>query len=189
MANQEQLRTLKKEGVEVWNLWRKVHPDENIELEGADLDTAYFSNAYLNYAYLNYGYLRGANLTRADLTGAKLVGANLTGANLIGVQALQTNFDGATLTGASIKDWNINSKTNLQNVICDYIYFKQDQQERRLYDPKKNFEPGEFTKLFKIARKTVDLVFLDGIDWKAFLLSLNSDFSQINLKAQSRDEK
>ena len=43
MANQEQLRTLKKEGVEVWNKWRKVHPDENIELEGADLDTAYFS--------------------------------------------------------------------------------------------------------------------------------------------------
>ena len=131
MANQEQLRTLKKEGVEVWNLWRKVHPDENIELEGADLDTAYFSNAYLNYAYLNYGYLRGANLTRADLTGAKLVGANLTGANLIGVQALQTNFDGATLTGACIQDWNINSETNLENVICDYVYLRQDQQERR----------------------------------------------------------
>jgi hypothetical protein len=34
-----------------------------------------------------------------------------------------------------------------------------------------NFDPGEFTKLFQKARVTVDLIFLHGIDWQAFLVS------------------
>ena len=37
MANQEQLRTLKKEDVEVWNLWREDNPDVKIDLSDADL--------------------------------------------------------------------------------------------------------------------------------------------------------
>ena len=89
MANQEQLRTLKKEGVEVWNLWREDNPDVKIDLSDA------------------------------DLSGAKLIGVNLREANLSRVRALRTNFDGATLTGACIQEWNrrkLNNKCLLEKV-------------------------------------------------------------------------
>jgi hypothetical protein len=82
-----------------------------------------------------------------------------------------TNFGGVKFTGACIEDWNINSQTNLNNVICEYVYLKRNQQERRPHDPNKNFAPGEFTKLFQKALKTVDLIFSEGINWQAFLTS------------------
>ena len=132
------------------------------------------------------------DLSDADLSGAKLIGVNLREANLSRVRALRTNFDGATLTGACIQDWNINSETNLENVICDYVYLRQDQQERRPHDLNRNFEPGEFTKLFQKALETVDLVFLDGIDWKAFLLSLKelqNEYGQENVDVQGIEKR
>ena len=96
------------------------------------------------------------------------------------------------MTGACIQDWNINSETNLENVICDYVYLRQDQQERRPHDLNRNFEPGEFTKLFQKALETVDLVFLDGIDWKAFLLSLKelqNEYGQENVDVQGIEKR
>ena len=59
-------------------------------------------------------------------------------------------------------------------MICDYIYLKENQQERRPHDPNKNFAPGEFTKLFQKVLETVDLIFKDGIDWQAFLASFQN---------------
>ena len=118
--------------------------------------------------------LNEAKLTRAKLNGADLIHADLSKADLSRIQALSANFQEAILTGACIEHWNINSETNLDNVICDYIYLKQNQQERRPHDPNKNFAPGEFTKLFQKALETVDLIFSDGIDWQAFLISFQN---------------
>jgi uncharacterized protein YjbI with pentapeptide repeats len=55
MANQEHLDIL-KQGVQVWNQWRKGHPDIVLP----DLNRADLSGADLN----------GANLRRANLYGA-----------------------------------------------------------------------------------------------------------------------
>ncbi|WP_339390950.1 pentapeptide repeat-containing protein [Crocosphaera watsonii] len=161
-------------------------------LSGAKLSGTDLLGTALSGTALSGADLKGANLTGADLKGAYLRGANLRGANLSRVRALRTNFDGATLTGACIQDWNINSETNLENVICDYVYLRQDQQERRPHDLNRNFEPGEFTKLFQKALETVDLVFLDGIDWKAFLLSLKelqNEYGQENVDVQGIEKR
>ncbi|MBW4617309.1 MAG: pentapeptide repeat-containing protein [Desmonostoc vinosum HA7617-LM4] len=157
---------------------------ENADLRGANLidsnlckahlSKAKLSNCELKDANLSGAALRWANLENVDLTGANLnetdfQKANLTEAILSKTQALGTNFIGANLTGVCIKDWNINNLTILDDVICDYIYLQQSQQERR---PSVGiFAPGEFTKLFQKAQKTVDLIFSNGIDWQAFLTS------------------
>jgi uncharacterized protein YjbI with pentapeptide repeats len=152
-------------------------------LNGADLSGAYLSGAYLsgaklNGADLNGAYLSGANLSGADLSGAKLNGADLNGANLNGAnlfeanlsgtnlavsQVMYTNFHNATLTGTCIKDWQINSRTNLDEVICEYVYLDYEdiyldcecldldntveKKERRPVNG--NFAPGEFASLYK----------------------------------------
>ena len=169
------------------------------DLRGADLDGANLSGAdligeNLSGANLSGADLDGANLSEANLSEANLSGANLSGANLIeadlsGVylyqaKALNTNFTRANLTGACIQDWHINADTIFEEVICDYIYYKGDYiyykrygeegyQDRRPHDPNKIFNPGDFQRLIETVTKTVDLIFSDGIDWKAFLESFH----------------
>lgn len=138
-------------------------------LSGANLSKAILSEASFNGSNLSRTNLTEALLMESDLSGANLSGSNLSHSSLIRTQALATNFRGAILTGACIEDWNINSATNLDDVICDYVYLRRGQQERR--PSSGNFESGEFTKLFQKALETVDLIFRNGIDWRAFLTS------------------
>ena len=161
-------------------------------LSGADLTCARLTNANFIGAKLIHTNLLESKLIDAKLIGAKLIhtnliranilGANLIDANLNRVQALEANFEDVTLTGACIEDWNINSKTNLQNVKCDYIYLKQIYSKEKKtwiycdripHDPDKVFAPGEFTKRYQKILETVNLYFEDGIDWQAFLVSFN----------------
>lgn len=115
--------------------------------------------------------LRGADLTEADLNGAILEGAWLEQANLTKIQAIGTNFEGARLTGACIEAWNIDSTTQLEGVICDHIYLRSHHQERR--PSSGSFAPGDFTELFQEIIHTIDLIFRNGINQKAFNYSLH----------------
>ncbi|MEM7756691.1 MAG: pentapeptide repeat-containing protein [Cyanobacteria bacterium P01_A01_bin.40] len=150
---------------------------KNTKLQSANLYNANLNHANLENANLKYAFLYGANLSDANLSGA-----NLQGVNVSKVQALDTNFEGAILTGACIEDWNINGETNFQNLKCDYIYLKgtysNDKRgwifsDRRPHDPDKIFAPGEFTKRYQKLLETVDIYFNDGVDWQAFLVSFN----------------
>ena len=180
------------------------------DLSGANLSWKYLSRANLSRANLSGANLSGAifdkndfrklttvganlsgiNLSKVDLSEADLSGKNLnranlretilSGANLSRTQALKTNFEEAVLTGACIEDWNINSQTNLNKVICDYVYLKEGKQERRPHNPNKNFAPGEFISLVQKALETVDLIFSDGIEWAAFVESYQQLQAEIN---------
>ncbi|MGF1486020.1 MAG: pentapeptide repeat-containing protein [Prochloraceae cyanobacterium] len=202
MANEEHFNQLRK-GIRNWNKWRKKHRDitpdlSEVDLTGmeiwqvdftgvnlsksrlrfADLNNSDLSDAELWKADLKGAYLWKADLTNAYLWKANLEEANLQEANLNGIQALGANFEKANLTGASIEDWNISGDTNLKNVVCDFVYLKDKQQER--CPSSGNFSPGEFTKLFEKSIKTVELVFRNGIDWQAFLTSFQKLQMEVN---------
>ena len=172
MANEEQLEYLLFKGVKAWNIWREENPYEDIDLSNADLSNAILSFANLFFADLSYANLSNANLVEAKLELANLSKANLRNVNLSKAQALAANFDNAILTGVCTEDWNINSKTSFDNVICDYVYLKDGLQERRPSDLNKNFKFGDFKNLFHKSSNTVDLIFSDKIDWRRFLIAL-----------------
>ncbi|MFG6105345.1 pentapeptide repeat-containing protein [Leptothoe sp. EHU-05/26/07-4] len=174
-------------------------------LKEADLREAYLRETILRGACLRSAYLReskllGANIaeadiSRADLYGASLYRVNLFGAslykaNLYGAKVFDTDLSKAIFTGACIEDWNINSSTSFDGAICEYVYLKANQQERR---PREGiFKPGEFTALFQQAVDTVDLIFTDGIDWQAFFQSfqdLRSQYTDENLSIQGIEKK
>ncbi len=202
MANEEHLNQLRK-GIRNWNKWRKknrdITPDlSEVDLTGmeiwqvdfaganlsksrlrfADLNNSDLSNCELWKADLKGAYLWKADLTNAYLWRTNLEEANLQEANLNGVQALGANFEKANLTGASIEDWNISGDTNLKNIICDFVYLKDKQQER--CPSSGNFSPGEFSKLFEKSVKTIELIFRNGIEWQAFLASYQKLQMEVN---------
>jgi uncharacterized protein YjbI with pentapeptide repeats len=104
--------TILAEGVEVWNAWRKHHPETRPQLYDAPLSSeekparlsgANFANAVLMGADLQYAHLEGANFHEANLGGANLHRAHLNGANFCTTDLFRTNLSSADLTGANLQ--------------------------------------------------------------------------------------
>ncbi len=118
MANQEQLEIL-KQGVDVWNKWRKDNPEVEIELREANLSGVVFNLADLWGAILSEAKLIGAVLSGAKLIGAilrgaaKLNGADLSEAVLIGANLEQADFVDVKIYGISA--WDLNLKDTKQD--------------------------------------------------------------------------
>jgi hypothetical protein len=96
MANEEQLAIL-KQGVDVWNKWRKTNRGVKVELREANL-----TGTNLRGADLRVANLSGADLHVADLTGADLFRAKLTEADLGKANLIEANFSGADLRVANL---------------------------------------------------------------------------------------
>jgi hypothetical protein len=115
MANKEHLARL-QQGVEVWNQWRAANREIRPDLSGADLHAANLSGADLFGADFFRADLCGAdlheaNLHEANLHAADLAGACLERANLRTSVLVDTNFEGADLSGClvyGIAAWNVN---------------------------------------------------------------------------------
>lgn len=140
-----------------------------------------YTSKNLKGANLAGADLTGADFTEADLSQANLEGADLQGVNFTKTQALGAQFRQANLTGACLEAWNIDSTTKLTGVMCEYVYLLNHQEERRPNSG--NFHPGEFTKLFEEVLDTIDLIFREGIDWKAFLQT----FQKVQREHQASD--
>ncbi len=165
MTNWQHLVLLRK-GVKTWNEWRQKHPAIRPDLSNSFLNGSFLRGANLRWVNLSGASLinadlRWANLKKANLRGAKLGGAylnesSLLGANLSLCRAMATNFQGAIFTEACLQDWRINSETILDDVMCDYIYFKEKQQKR--YPLSRNFAPREFSQLLQKSKESIDLI-------------------------------
>ncbi|OUL21806.1 hypothetical protein BV378_26000 [Nostoc sp. RF31YmG] len=129
----------------------------------------------LRGAYLQNADLRHLDFTDTDLTGADLQNADLRGSILVRAQVIGVDFTGANLTGICIQDWSVNSQTNFTNVECDYIYRKLDDKGEvsdRYPLEGQNFEPREFESLYQEVGNVVELVFKEGVNWRAFAFTL-----------------
>ncbi len=174
---------------------------ENASLEGAylvdlDLRNVIFKNTNLSKANLTGANLNNADFTEAILTNANLQKANLEESILTKAQAIGTNFTQAYFTGAcGLGNWNTDKTTKLDNVNCRFVYLgeKLGVREAGKRRPQSGeFEPGEFTKLFKVVTDTVDLIFRNGLDLEALsatLKDVQAKNPDIPLKVQSIENK
>jgi uncharacterized protein YjbI with pentapeptide repeats len=104
MANEEQLAIL-RQGVEVWNKWRKNNPDIDVDLRGSYVKQGHiwegdFHEINLDGADLSGVDLKSIDLRGCDLSGAQLSEADLSNADLSGTHLGSTNFRQANLKGA-----------------------------------------------------------------------------------------
>jgi len=142
MAYREHLEIL-KQGVDVWNQWRKNNITVRPSLTEADLQGGDFKGINL----------RLVNLTAASFSGADLSGANLCETKMIFANLTDANITAARLYGSARDDWKIDG------IKCDYIYLDPEGKERIPKD--RDFKPGEFEELYK-SLPTIDYYFEDG---------------------------
>jgi len=117
MANPEHLEIL-KQGVEVWNQWRKNHCHVSVDLSRSNLNSMNLQHADLIFVNLQDVQLQNANLQNADLSFALLQEANLKSSNLRNAKLNYTNLNNADLQetcliGAELRN-AILEKTNLK---------------------------------------------------------------------------
>ncbi|NJO29656.1 MAG: pentapeptide repeat-containing protein [Richelia sp. SL_2_1] len=130
--------------------------------------------------------LRGINLKATLLTDASFIGtdlseaclqdADLSRAKLVQTQLDNTDFTGATLTGAYIQDWNITHETNFRGVKCEYVYMRLPTKENPnpLRKPDNNaevFSDGDFGDFIQPIFDTLDLYHNQGVDPRAIAIS------------------
>lgn len=114
MANEEHLAII-KQGVGVWNQWRKENPDTQVILNNANL-----SKANLYAAELRDVNLVGADLSGADLRNAKLNRANLLEANLSKADLFRAHLNKTKLSGADLSGAYLNG-TRLRGADLSYV--------------------------------------------------------------------
>jgi hypothetical protein len=106
MANPEHVDIL-RQGVEIWNEWRKEHPEVEPNLSGVEFSSADLSRANLINTDLHEAKLIRTNLYKADLFCAHLGGAYLAGANLTKARVVAVIFEVADLEGAILRGTNL----------------------------------------------------------------------------------
>jgi hypothetical protein len=113
MANPEHLKIL-KQGVKVWNEWRRENRQAIPDLSKGDLVDTCLAEADLAEADVSEAYLRRANLIKASLKETNLQRADLVGALLWLADLSEANLDQASLHGASLQGANL-TRTRLAN--------------------------------------------------------------------------
>lgn len=165
MANRDQLRILREEGVDAWNDWRKANPKTKVNFSEALLIEENLQGINLRNADLSWADALGADFSDADLTNADLTGidardslfnaAKLQRANLSGACLNDTHFINANLRGCrvhGITAWNINLEGANQNSL---IITSEDDPAKVTVD---NIELAHFMYLLLRNEKLRDVI-------------------------------
>jgi len=106
MAGVEHLLLL-RQGVEIWNQWRKKNPTVK----------PYLREAVRRRMDLSGANQREMNLRKADLAGSKLVGTDLRSADLFGANVVGADLNGrADLSSSDLRGANLQDVIGLTNV-------------------------------------------------------------------------
>ncbi|HZO76151.1 MAG TPA: toll/interleukin-1 receptor domain-containing protein [Ktedonobacteraceae bacterium] len=170
MANQEQLELI-RQGVEVWNAWRKEHPETKADLSSADLRGADLSQAVFSEAFLSHDLASGINFSHANLSHAHLGKAFLDSANFSRADLSHTNLSGAFLSGAFLNYANL-SHANLSHTYLNHTNLSEaDLRDAHLSGAKLRSANLSYAYLNRAFLINTDLyranffgAYLDGVD-------------------------
>jgi uncharacterized protein YjbI with pentapeptide repeats len=117
-----------------------------------------FNGQNLQGVNLKGANLQGANFIDTDFYQANLEGANLKGAILVRTNFERANLSKANLTGSCIQDWIITKSSKLDEIICDYVFLKWVNGDKRdQMPPRDNFKKGAFCLFVNYILETIDI--------------------------------
>ncbi len=150
MANQEHMAIL-KQGVEVWNAWRKEHPEIQPDLSGIDfndegdaaLKYSDFGDINLNepdweflsltrvklYSHISSFLEDGLSLMGIDLHDVNLIGCSMRWLQLLNVDLRGSNLSGANLSDTFLREVNLSEATLTGADLHDAFFYKVSLSE------------------------------------------------------------
>jgi uncharacterized protein YjbI with pentapeptide repeats len=128
-----------------------------------------FDGKGLRQVNLQGARLADASFIGTDLSEANLAQADLCRAKLVRAQLYRANLSAACFTGAYIQDWGISTETQLDQVVCDYIYMRLPSRDdpdpcRKPDNRAEVFQPGDFADFIAPILKTLDLYQRQNVD-------------------------
>ena len=102
MANAEHIQIIQR-GPEAIQQWRAENPNENLDLQGAELNPSAIQNLILQEADLRGANLEGARIENVQIEGANFTGANLRRAFIDTMNGDRVKFDGAQMEKCEMK--------------------------------------------------------------------------------------
>jgi hypothetical protein len=125
--NQQQYDLLKrcsdKKDMTEWNKWRKDNPNEEIWLQGANLQKAHLENAYLAYAHLENADLRETNLENAFLGDVYMNNTCLWYAHLERAHLMYAHLENSNLWDAHLEHADL-GYAFLENAKFEYAHME-----------------------------------------------------------------
>jgi uncharacterized protein YjbI with pentapeptide repeats len=119
----------------------------DVQLAHANLANTNLQGAKLHQANLSQSNLSGANLIGTDLDQADLSHADLRAAILGRTSLHLANLRNACLTGACIENWKPSKGTDVQGIVCQFIYQRWiDGKGGDRVPSQGEFQPDEFAK-------------------------------------------
>lgn len=115
-----------------FNQWKREHPQERLDLSGADLRGAGLKGAQLGQINLSGADLREADLTDSSLSGADLTGANLEGATLTGANLHRIVWRDVNLRNARIGGFAGEGRLCMTEASFDGVPWEKEQLEEML---------------------------------------------------------
>jgi len=163
MANPEHLAIL-KQGVEVWNRWRRENRGVVPDLSEANLEDHILEGANLQHGNLKRVNLRGANLSQANLDWTNLIHACLsesllTNAIFREAYLLDTDLHRADLSGADFRKAHL-SEVNLSGAVLKNTDFTESLVSRLLLCEVDLSQAKGLASMHHAKRSSVDLATL-----------------------------
>ena len=117
-----------------------------------------FYRLVLRYVNLHGSNLENTSFIDTDFYQSSLKEANLSRTILVRTNLGKADLRGANLTGSCIQDWVITESTQLDGIICDYVYLKWVNGDKRdQIPPRGKFKEGGFVTFVRYILETVEL--------------------------------
>lgn len=168
MANEEQLAIL-KQGVDVWNKWRRANPKTRIDLEDALLNGLDLSNANLAGADLAGTDFSYSNLYKVDLSQATLRAVDLIEANLKYAHLKKTNLSLADLSNANLNQAYLGEANLRQATVGGTIFANIDLSQTMELEKVFHISPSIVdSKTLQYSKGKIPTIFLRGCGMSDF---------------------
>jgi hypothetical protein len=143
MANPEHLKKL-QQGLEIWNPWRKRHPEIVPDLSGAVIEGDIWDSAQAKANLgkrqfpggLSQANLDDADLSRANLNGVRLFSARLSLADFRDAHLEWSDLRWASMTGANLSGANLDGANLFATVLDSANLTHVDLREASLFGTK-----------------------------------------------------
>ena len=160
---------------------------DSANFQGVELNKANFREANLNNTNFQGSILKGAIFIRANLNNANLTEVDLSRARLKQAKLDEANLTGSTLTGVDIEDWGITRKTIIEQIKCEYVYTKRDEEENGdewIMPPVQlgKFENDDFQVYTKSILNTLEIYNNQKIDPRNAIAALKAIIERKNVK-------